>query len=147
MLPPPLRLIPPSANRNAYISSQKLKPLLWLVKLNTSWNMISCEVNQTGRWRKHSDDNVPSDKSGYIALVDRVTSTQHTTFGKWLSLCRVTWFVFTWKGIMRIDYSRILMVVIVTEIGNSLYLYLMQKDAFAFRRVVTAFRNINSTPL
>ena len=48
---------------------------------------------------------------------------------------------------MRIDYSRILMVVLVTEIGNSLYLYLMQKDAFAFRRVVTAFRNINSTPL
>ena len=28
---------------------QKLKPLVWLVKLNTSWNMISCEVNQTGR--------------------------------------------------------------------------------------------------
>ena len=34
-------------------------------KENTSWNMISCEVNQTGRGREHSDDNVPSDKSGY----------------------------------------------------------------------------------
>ena len=55
-----------TANRNAYLSSQKLKPLLWLVKLNTSWNTISCEVNQTGRGREHSDDNVPSDKSGYV---------------------------------------------------------------------------------
>ena len=27
-----------------------------------SWNMISCEVKQTGR--EHNDDNVRSDKSG-----------------------------------------------------------------------------------
>ena len=30
--------------------------------------MISCEVNQTGRGRGHSDDNAPSDKSGYVGM-------------------------------------------------------------------------------
>ena len=36
-------------------------------KENTSWNIISCEVNQTerGEGMEHGDDNVPSDKSGY----------------------------------------------------------------------------------
>ena len=40
---------------------KKLKHLLWLVKLNTSWNMISCNVNQTGRGRELCDGNVPYD--------------------------------------------------------------------------------------